>query len=91
MPRSAPYVGLSGGKREVFHSPTVPTDETHGDRFAAVIGPFRTVRGATWMAHPVRGAFNPHCRDVSDAERLAKKYASEYDPKTRSWASLPDN
>jgi hypothetical protein len=89
--KSQIYVGCKGATREVFHFPTTPKPTTHGEQFAAVIGPFRTVRGAAWMADPVRGTFNPHCRDVSDAERLAKKYAHEYDPKTRTWKSLPDN
>jgi hypothetical protein len=82
------YAGYIKGQLplEVFRSPAEPTSESHGERYAAVIGPFRTRRAADWMAHPVRGRFNPHCRTVADAERLAKRYENEYDPKTRSWS-----
>lgn len=83
------WVGYAvGGKREVFRFTETPTLETTPQYFA-VIGPFRTVRGAAWMAHPVRGVNNPHCRCVADAERLARKYRTEYDPKTRTWTD-PD-
>jgi hypothetical protein len=70
------YVGLTPSNREVFRSPVAPTDETHGHVYNAVIGPFRTKRGAAWMADPVKGAGNPHCRCMSDAEYLAKKYSN---------------
>lgn len=79
------YVGCKAGLREVFRTESVPTEATHGEKYAACIGPFRTVRGAAWMAHPTRGRDNPHCVFVSDAERLAKKYASDYNAKTQTW------
>jgi hypothetical protein len=79
------YVGCKFAGREVFRSLTTPTPKTHGKQYAAVIGPFHTVRGAAWMAHPTRGRDNPHCRTVADAERLAKKYKSEYDEKAQKW------
>lgn len=41
----------------------------------AVIGPFRTVRGAEFMRQYGEG--NPHCQTVGDAERLAKQYAAQ--------------
>jgi len=59
----------------IFRSATMPTNESHGDLYAAVVGPFRTKAGAEWMADPIKGRMNPHCRCVNDAERLAKKYA----------------
>ncbi len=65
------YVGRSGGAATVFRSATVPTEASHGYRFAAVIGPFRTKAGADLMARYGRG--NPHLRSVSDAERLARR------------------
>lgn len=40
---------------------------------AACIGPFRTVRGAAFMAEYGRG--NPHVQCVADAERLGRLYA----------------
>ena len=65
------YVGHTvGNLYGVFESETEPTAETHG-RFLAVIGPFRTMRGAQFMAK--HGWNNPHLQTVADAERLAKK------------------
>jgi len=66
-----PYVGLAkDGGREIFRSVTTPTEAEYGERFFAVIGPFRTTRGALFMKD--HGAGNPHCQHVADAERLAK-------------------
>lgn len=64
------YVGLKAGRNdEVFRSETEPTRQTHGHIYLAVIGPFRTVRGANFMAK--YGCSNPHCTCVDDAEKLA--------------------
>jgi hypothetical protein len=65
------WVGCNKGPREVFRSAQTPTEDTHGDKYFAVIGPFRTRRGATFMAK--YGRNNPHCLCVADAERIAKK------------------
>ncbi len=66
------YVGHKGAGSVgfvAFQSATEPTERTHGDRFAAVIGPFDTKRAAVWAeAH---GANNPHFLTVADAERIA--------------------
>ncbi len=65
-------VAHAGGRAdEIFACETVPTFESHGNRYGAVVGPFRTKRAAIFMSrtHP-----NPHCRTVSEAERLVKKY-----------------
>ena len=76
--RNRIYLGLKASNgnqpnaREIFTSPTEPTSESHGNRFNAVVGPFQTRRGASFMRD--RGQGNPHCRCVADAERLAKKY-----------------
>jgi hypothetical protein len=48
-----------------------PTSRSHGETYAAVIGPFRTRAGADFMARHGKG--NPHCRNVAEAERLARK------------------
>lgn len=66
------YVGLrkDSGQRERFQWGDTPTPETHGHLYGAVIGPFRTVRGARFMAEC--GANNPHVQHVNDAERIAK-------------------
>lgn len=64
------YVGVNGTLREVFRSADTPTDETYGDQYKAVIGPFQTIGGARFMA--INGAGNPHCRNVADAEKLAR-------------------
>jgi hypothetical protein len=68
--KSRIYVGVTPIKREVFRSPIVPTEESHGARFNYVIGHFRTRAGADFMAN--YGAGNPHCQTVYDAERLAR-------------------
>lgn len=65
------YVGLKPNGREVFWSKVTPTEKTHGDKYNAAIGPFRSRPGADFMAQ--FGAGNPHCRCVADAERLAKR------------------
>jgi hypothetical protein len=70
------YVGIgSDGKRKLFRSAAEPEVHTHGSIYSAVIGPFRTKRGAEFMRD--NGAGNPHCQTVRDAERIAKKIADE--------------
>jgi len=81
MTRPRYYVGLSEDLerrhvRSVFRSSTIPNEETHGADYAAAIGPFRTKRGAEFMAR--YGACNPHCRTVNEAERLAKRNAAPF-------------
>jgi hypothetical protein len=64
------YVGIADdGKRRIFQALAIPTTETHGHLFAAVIGPFQTEAGAAVMAESQGG--NPHCQTVADAERIA--------------------
>ena len=71
--KTRPYVGIGpDGKRKVFRSASKPEAETQGSIYSAVIGPFRTVCGAEFMAK--FGAGNPHCQSVADAERLAADY-----------------
>lgn len=65
------YVGVNGAKREVFRNVGTPTERTHGERYAYVIGPFRTARGAQYMRD--YGIQNPLCQSVYDAETLAKR------------------
>lgn len=55
---------------EVFRANILPTFASHGTIYNAVIGPFRTIQGAEYMARYGQG--NPHCRNVSEAEKLAK-------------------
>jgi hypothetical protein len=65
------YLGHKAGEpSQVFRSATEPTRQSHGAVFDAVVGPFRTVRGAKYMRD--HGCGNPHCRCVADAERLSK-------------------
>jgi len=67
------YVGIrSVCKGEVFRSTIEPTMSTHGDTFAYIIGPFRTIQGAKAMLH--YGPMNPHIQCVSDAEKVGRKY-----------------
>lgn len=69
------YVGIGdeGRIRKAFSSDTTPTRVSHGAEYGAVVGPFRTKRGA--MFHAAMGAANPHVQHVNDAERIARKYA----------------
>ena len=53
-----------------FRSPTIPTKESHGHLYTAVIGPFRSRVGASYFAR--YGRNNPHIRTADDAERLAR-------------------
>lgn len=71
------YVGYGKGRlREVFRSATEPTEATHGDKYFASMGPFRTLRGAKADVN-FGGCGNPHIRCVTDAERIGKKYADQ--------------
>lgn len=81
------YVGWNGNESEVFLSAEEPTEATHGDKYAGVIGPFRTKDGADYMAKYGRG--NPHVQTVSDAERLAKYYKTEKGKE--EWRRMPGN
>ncbi len=67
------YVGLTPGKRETFCCAFIPTEDTHGKLYNACVGPFNTRKGAEFMRD--YGAGNPHCRCVSEAERLARVYS----------------
>lgn len=63
------------GKRKqgdliLFRAAQIPTRESHGHRFTAVIGPFRSKVGASFFAR--YGRNNPHIRTADDAERLAR-------------------
>ena len=70
------YVGCKyPNPREVFKSESLPLYSTHGDRYSACIGPFRTKRGAEFMAKYRES--NPHLCHVNDAERIAKKYGEK--------------
>ena len=66
------FVGLKDGRREIFSADYIPTHDTDGERYSAVIGPFRTKRGTLYMCR--YGRSNPHCQTVYDAERLGKLY-----------------
>ena len=68
------FLGLKQARREVFRADRTPTVDTHGRDYDAVIGPFRTLRGARFMRD--HGRNNPHCRCVAEAERLVKKMQS---------------
>ncbi|MBI5955335.1 MAG: hypothetical protein HY865_27070 [Chloroflexi bacterium] len=65
------YLGKRGQDDLIlFRSPTIPTKETHGHLYTAVIGPFRSRVGASYFAR--YGRNNPHIRTADDAERLAR-------------------
>lgn len=73
--RTRLYVGVRCDRnrtRQVFSCSETPQDD---GTFLFVIGPFRTRRGADFMAGEITGgASNPHCQTVADAERLARYY-----------------
>jgi hypothetical protein len=69
MARTLIYIGLNKDGRTMFTCESAPTRASHGVQYQAVIGPFRTESGAIYMRD--RGANNPHCQGVEDAERLA--------------------
>ena len=66
------YVGCKGGTYEVFKAEAEPTAATYGAQFRGVIGPFRTMRAARFMANPA-ARNNPHVLNVADAERISKQ------------------
>lgn len=65
------WVGVMGLKRKKFYYDGTPTQESHGKWYRAVIGPFKTDKGADLMVSS--GGNNPHIQSVDDAERLAKQ------------------
>jgi len=71
------YVGINKGtgNYEMLRSEKKPTAKAF-PYHSAVIGPFRSKRGAWFMAKYGKG--NPHCQTVADAERLGKIYDQEY-------------
>lgn len=62
---SRPFVGVRSGQREVFRFRGYPRTDTH-PQYGAIVGPFRTMRGARYMAG------SPQCADVGTAERAAE-------------------
>jgi hypothetical protein len=64
------YLGKQAGALTLFHSPKIPTKESHGHLYAAVIGPFQSRLGASYFAR--YGHNNPQIRTAGDAERLAR-------------------
>lgn len=65
------YLGKRGEDDLIlFHSAAIPTKETHGHLYKAVIGPFKSKVGADYFAR--YGRNNPNIRTAADAERLAR-------------------
>ena len=65
------YLGKRGQDDLVLlHFSKIPTKETHGHLYTAVIGPFKSKVGASYFAR--YGRNNPHIRTAEDAERLAR-------------------
>ena len=63
-----------GKRREddliLFHTTAIPTKQTHGHLYKAVIGPFKSKVGAGYFAR--YGRNNPDIRTAADAEHLAR-------------------
>lgn len=65
------YLGKRGQDDLIlFRSSTIPTKESHGHLYTAVIGPFKSKVGASYFAR--YGRNNPQIRTADDAERLAR-------------------
>jgi len=65
------YLGKRGEDDLIlFHSAAIPTKETHGHLYKAVIGPFLSRVGAGYFAR--YGRNNPNIHTAADAERLAR-------------------
>ncbi|MBI5933823.1 MAG: hypothetical protein HY867_08955 [Chloroflexi bacterium] len=65
------YLGhRAQGDLILFHSAQPPTKESHGQRFAAVIGPFKSRVGASYYARYGQG--DPRLCTAEDVERLAR-------------------
>lgn len=70
------FVGIRpNSTRAVFYMAVVEPTKEMCPQYNAVIGPFRTKRGAEFMRD--HGANNPHVQTVQDAERIAKQIADE--------------
>jgi len=68
------YVGIAATTRAyiAFRASDTPTEASG---YLAVIGPFKTKRGALWAEK--YGRSNPHFQHVDDAERYAKNEARD--------------
>ena len=65
------YLGKRGRDDLIlFRLSTVPTKESHGHHYTAVIGPFKSKVGASYFAR--YGRNNPQICTADDAERLAR-------------------
>jgi len=65
------YLGKRGEDDLIlFHTTAIPTKQTHGHLYKAVIGPFKSKVGAGYFAR--YGKNNPDIRTAADAERLAR-------------------
>lgn len=67
-----PYVGVKhDGTREVFRLAFRPTEDLWAGTYRLVIGPFKTTRGAQFMAK--HG--DDHTHSIREAERIATAHA----------------
>ena len=64
------YIGHKKGKvgkdKEAFQSPTTPTEKSHGDKYGAVTGPFKTEKGARY-AEAYHGPIYQHVDEFEEA------------------------
>ena len=73
--KSKLYVGFKEGKGEKFTHHQEPTEASHGHKYKAVMGPFKTHRAADLVIQS--GHSNPHIQHVKDAERIADRLHRE--------------
>ena len=64
------YVGKGKDRDELLYDVSTPTEKSYGGKYFAVVGPFRTLRAATWAVK--HGKNNPHFQHVNDAEKISK-------------------
>lgn len=73
-PRLKWWVGLLNepkGEREAFASRATPNATTHGKKYGATIGPYRSKRGAYYAAA------HPWVRSIRHAEECAARSAAQ--------------
>lgn len=62
------YLGWTSDGYELLRPVRTPTPRTHGGKYAAIWGPFRTLRGAKWGREHWR-----QCYSVEDAKQQARE------------------
>lgn len=70
--RARYWIGMKSGVYTVFQAIETPTEQTHGHLYGAVIGPFRTHRGAT-SGKLYAAILNPSWQTSETATHIARR------------------